>query len=60
MIALSMLSESLGRPSSSQLRMATGSPSTPTILKLALQGMEADLQHHTTHTRAELLMHHDA
>jgi hypothetical protein len=46
MMALSMLSESLGRPSSSQLRMVTGSPSTPTSLKLALQGMDADLQQH--------------
>jgi hypothetical protein len=49
MMALSMLRESLGRPSSSQLRMVTGSPNTPTSLKLALQGMDADLQQHKQH-----------
>lgn len=44
MMALSRLRESLGRPSSSQLRIVTGSPSTVMSLKLVLHGMLAVLQ----------------
>lgn len=41
--ALSMLRLSLGKPSSSQARIVTSSPMTLASLKLALQGMPADL-----------------
>eukprot|EP00882_Tetradesmus_deserticola_P030936 GHRQ01034952.1.p1 GENE.GHRQ01034952.1~~GHRQ01034952.1.p1 ORF type:complete len:172 (-),score=10.82 GHRQ01034952.1:13-528(-) len=57
MMALSMLSESLGRPSSSQLRMVTGSPSTPTSLKLALHGIDADLRQHVQRSQEAQHVH---